>query len=139
MKDPAAKPRYNPKHRASPAHPKPCCSRRTPPPPGAPSGSLPRRAAPSGERCRAGIATPGAGGGDFGPFPGAAKPGRGGQWRNASPRESVPRLPRRALTQHQGAEAPGHALGQVVHIELHGVQRQRFLHEAAGAAAGRQP
>lgn len=54
--------------------------------------------------------------------PGRRRPGR-------------PRVPRRALTQHKVAEAPGHALGQVVHIELHGVQRQRLLHGDAGAAA----
>lgn len=96
---------------------------------------------PSGQRYRAGCG---------GSHPGSrcpARQGRGGRYGNRSPGEATRgegrsgrcRCPRRALTQHEGAEAPGHALGQVVHIELHGVQGQRLLHGGAGAAAGRHP
>lgn len=91
------------------------------------------------------------------PLLSAAQLGRGRRWANTTPREAAaegkgpagragPRAeagrrqcPRCALTQHEGAEALGHALGQVVHIELHGVQGQRLLHGDASTAAGRHP
>lgn len=115
-------------------------------------GTRSRRAlpAPSGSPSPAGrslgTAIPGGGKPPAGPkgvisalFPGAARPGRGVGGRGGTRAPVRRRAPRRALTQHEGAEAPGHALGQVVHIELHGVQGQRLLHGGAGTAAGRHP
>lgn len=112
-----------------PADAKSCPPRREP----FPGGPLPRK-----EPFREAEATPGVKGAVSAPFPGAARPvgehdppeAAGGPGRGG---------PRRALTQHEGAEAPGHALGQVIHIELDGVQGQRLLHGAAGTAAGRHP
>lgn len=142
----------------TPPPPELCSSRRPRPRPAARSRRAPP--APSGSPSPAGRSLgkshtgrekppPGLKGGDFGPVSrrGEAGPRRsgGGCGGTRAPGEDGGRAgpgragPRCALTQHEGAEAPGHALGQVVHIELHGVQRQRLLHGAAGTAAGRHP
>lgn len=132
VRNPAAKRRCAPKHRA----------------PG-PTPHIPSRAAPAGHRCHPmrphgrslGRTIPGGDRDPRGsrrrlrpPFPAVG----GGTRAPGMRRPGRPRCPRRALTQHEGAEAPGHALGQVVHIEFHGVQRQRLLHRGGGAAARRQ-
>lgn len=44
--------------------------------------------------------------------------------------------PIQLFPQHEGAEAPGHALGQVVDIELHRVQGGRRLHGGTGSRGG---
>lgn len=65
-------------------------------------------------------------------------------WMQAQPfhrpgsRSPAPLRPRSVLTQHEGAEAAGHALGQVVHVQLHRVQRRRLLHGDARPPAGRR-
>lgn len=135
VRNPAAKPRSVPQHRAA-LHPPDTAAARSALREPSPAGRSLRRTIPGGDRhprgrrrrlrprfpareSRAAVV-----GGETG-APGRRRPVR-------------PRVPRRALTQHKVAEAPGHALGQVVHIELHGVQRQRLLHGDgdAGAAAG---
>lgn len=42
------------------------------------------------------------------------------------------------LTEHDGAEAPGHALGQVVNVELHRVQHRGRVHDMGGGSSRRR-
>lgn len=69
----------------------------------------------------------------------AVPPTQAPQLGPARPRPAQARgRPCSVLTQHEGAEAAGHALGQVVHVQLHRVQRRRLLHGDARPPAGRR-